>query len=77
MSEETIPRLLYGIDRTAAMLDCGRSAVYGLIDSGQLTRVKLGRRSLITAESLSAYVQRLTAKVGSGEPADDVCEPAQ
>ena len=61
MANDTEPRLLYGIRRTAEMLDCGRTAVYGLVRRGDLTMVKVGRRSLITAASLGAYVKGLTA----------------
>ena len=76
MTNETTPRLLYGISRTAEMLDSGRTAVYGLINRGELTMVKVGRRSMITAESLGDYVQRLTSAAGQAEPHDDDCDDA-
>ncbi|PJE01902.1 MAG: hypothetical protein CK428_30605 [Mycobacterium sp.] len=39
----------------------GRSTLYELIEQGEVVRVKLGRRAFVTAESLVAYVDRLTA----------------
>lgn len=38
-----------------------RTTVYKLVDSGELVRVNIGRRSFITAESLAAYVDRLSS----------------
>jgi predicted DNA-binding transcriptional regulator AlpA len=35
--------------------------VYSLINRGELTRVHIGRRSFVTAESIDAYVERITA----------------
>jgi excisionase family DNA binding protein len=35
-----------------------RTTVYELINSGQLHRVKIGSRALITSESLAAYLVR-------------------
>ena len=41
----------------------GRSTLYGLIDSGKLTRACIGRRGFITADSLHAYVVALSEPV--------------
>lgn len=38
----------------------GRTTVYELIDKGELVKVNIGRRSFITADSLAAYVNRLS-----------------
>jgi hypothetical protein len=38
----------------------GRTKIYKLIDEGELVRVNIGRRSFVTAESIEAYVDRLT-----------------
>lgn len=38
----------------------GRTMVYALIRDGELTMAKIGRRSFVTAESIAAYVDRLT-----------------
>jgi excisionase family DNA binding protein len=39
----------------------GRTTVYDLIKRGELTQVHIGRRGFITAKSLEAYVDRLSA----------------
>jgi excisionase family DNA binding protein len=46
--------LLYSYAETMHQLGVGLTTLYKLIDTGQLKRVNIGRRSLITAESLDA-----------------------
>jgi excisionase family DNA binding protein len=53
-------RKLYPIEETAGVLGVGRTTVYGLVDKGELRLVHIGRRGLITADSLDAYVERLS-----------------
>lgn len=55
-------RRLYSINETADQLSIGRAKLYTLIAGGELDVVKIGRRSLVTAESLDAYVKRLTGQ---------------
>lgn len=59
MSEKTSTILLYTIDEVSRLLSIGRTSVYALIDDRQLERVKIGRRSLVPAESIAEYVRRL------------------
>jgi hypothetical protein len=40
--------------------DIGHTTIYGLINSGELQKVNLGRRSFIVTESLDALVDRLS-----------------
>ena len=40
-----------------------RAQVYKLIDSGHLTRVKIGRRAMITRESCDQYLTSLVYEV--------------
>ena len=54
-------RLLLGYMEAADKISVGRTTIYGLVERGELKTVRIGRRALITAESLEAYVQRLTA----------------
>ena len=54
-------RVLYSVEEAASVLSVGRTSLYALIDSGQLERVKIGRRSLVPADSIAAYVERLRA----------------
>lgn len=60
---ETVKRRLYPVEEAAVQLGIGRSTVYGLIANGDLAATKIGARRLITAESLEAYIEQLTAKV--------------
>ncbi|UXA15250.1 helix-turn-helix domain-containing protein [Mycobacterium sp. SMC-8] len=38
----------------------GHTTIYELIKRGELVKVNIGRRSFITADSLAAYVDRLS-----------------
>ena len=56
-------RLLYSIQETCFALSLGQTKVYELIGEGRLETVKIGKRTLITAASLSR-----TATEGSPVP---------
>lgn len=58
-----MPRLLLDYREAGAALNVGRTTVYKLVENGELVAVKIGKRSLITAASVEAYVSRL-----AGEP---------
>jgi excisionase family DNA binding protein len=45
-------KLLYGRSAAAAALDLSTGAIDTLIESGKLQAIRIGRRVLITAESL-------------------------
>lgn len=65
---EAQDRLLMPVeDVRYALGGVGRTMVYELVDAGELERVKIGRRGLITAASVRAYVGRLsdTARAGA------------
>lgn len=54
-------RLLVPIPETCSRLGgISRTMMYELIDRGDLVKVKIGRRGFVTAESIAAYVGRLT-----------------
>lgn len=38
----------------------GHTTMYELIKRGEIVKVNIGRRSFVTAESLAAYVERLS-----------------
>ena len=40
--------------------DIGRTTFYSLMEARELVQVKIGRRSFVTAESVEAYVERLS-----------------
>ncbi len=53
-------KLAYSINETAQALSLGRTSIYAMIGDGRLEAFKLGRRTLIRAES----VKRLVAGEG-------------
>ncbi|WDF73607.1 helix-turn-helix domain-containing protein [Novosphingobium sp. KACC 22771] len=53
--------LALSINETAKALGVGRSSVYGLIKSGGLVAIKIGRRTLLTTESIKKLAQTRTA----------------
>lgn len=52
-------KLLFSVNETAALLGVKRNKVYDLINEGELERLKLGTRSLISDTSIRAFVERL------------------
>lgn len=51
---------LISIQKTQEALgDVGRTKIYELINQGHLAKVNIGTRSLITCESINAYITRL------------------
>ena len=53
---ETNTPLLHTIEQTRELLACGRNTVYNLVKRNELTMIKMGRRSLITDESIREYI---------------------
>ena len=51
-------RKTYKIDEVAHTLGLGRTTIYKLIRHGELQKIKLGRSTLIPAESVEALLQR-------------------
>lgn len=49
-------RLAYSINETARTLSLGRTSIYAMIADGRLDAFKLGRRTLIPAESIKRLV---------------------
>lgn len=49
-------RLAYSINDTARALSLGRTSIYAMIADGRLVAFKLGRRRLVTAESIRRLV---------------------
>lgn len=59
---ERLQRLLLPYEEAQAKLGgIGRTTLWELVNRGQLVRVNVGRRAFITAKSLAAYVDRLSA----------------
>lgn len=67
-------RLAYGIDEAAQALDLSRSRLYELIAAGEITACKVGKRTIIPATELTAFLDRhrvagLSAAQTGGSPA--------
>lgn len=52
-------RMVYSIAQTAEALGFGRNKVYEEISAGRLRSFKAGRRRMIAAEDLRAYIDAL------------------
>ena len=63
--------LLHTIEQTRELLSCSRSTVYKLVNSSELTLIKMGRRSLITDESIRAYLDRKVVEAQNRTSLDD------
>ncbi len=60
--EVTEPRNLLSIPQAQHLLGgVSRKTIYRLIDRGDLTRVKIGSRSMVTAKSMIGLVDRAAA----------------
>src|SRR5712692_6982275 len=53
-----LPRLAYGIDDAADALDLSRSRIYELIAAGEIAACKVGKRTIIPAAELTAFLER-------------------
>lgn len=52
-------RTLHTLDETADILRCSLRTVHRLVAAGELRSLKLGRRRLVAADDLAAYVRTL------------------
>lgn len=55
--ETAIKPLALSVDEACKVSRLGRTRIYELVNSGQLTSIKLGRRRLIHADSLHRLIQ--------------------
>ncbi|MDZ4054616.1 MAG: helix-turn-helix domain-containing protein [Phenylobacterium sp.] len=49
--------IFLSINDTAKALGLGRTSIYGLLRSGRLEAVKLGRRTLVKVESIRRLIE--------------------
>lgn len=55
-------RVAYGVDEACSALSLGRTALFDLMRTGQISSVKVGRRRLIPVAAVDAFIQRLVAE---------------
>jgi excisionase family DNA binding protein len=60
-------KLAYSIREACGLLSIGRTTLYTLIGQGDLTALKVGRRTLIPAQSLDAFVEAVTRRRGESD----------
>ena len=60
-TEQHGPRLIPVPGVQTELGGISRTTVYELVNRGELTKVSIGRRSFITAESLASYIDRISA----------------
>lgn len=64
----TAEKILYRAEEAAALLSLSRTAVFGLIRSGDLRAVKIGGRRRIPRNSIEDYVSRQLATANGKAP---------
>ena len=63
-TDEAPEQLLVSIKETCKILNQGRTTIYGLLGSGQLDSVKIGKRRPITMASINRLVERSLKNAG-------------
>lgn len=53
----TIPKIGYTINQSAEMLGVGRTTLYKEIKNGHLKIIKLGRRTIVPADSIKKLLE--------------------
>lgn len=56
MGVKAMEQLAYSINDTAKALSLGRTSIYALIGDGRLEAFKLGRRTLVKADSIRRLI---------------------
>jgi len=71
------PRLLLSVEEAAHALSVGRTTLYDLIARREVEAVHIGRRSLLTADSIAEYVERLRTAGDRLRPAARLAGPCE
>jgi excisionase family DNA binding protein len=66
--------LLLSMEASQHALSVGRTTLYALVAKGEVETVHIGRRCLVRADSLAAYVDRLTGLESDGVKGEPVRE---
>ncbi len=59
--KSTTPKVLYRAEEAAEVMSLSRTAVFGLIRSGELDTIKIGHRRRIPRSSIEDYITRQLA----------------
>jgi|APFre7841882654_1041346.scaffolds.fasta_scaffold165059_1 excisionase family DNA binding protein len=54
-----LEKAAYSVTEACVSLSIGRTLFYQLVASGDLVLIKIGKRSLVPAESINRYLNRL------------------
>ena len=54
-----LTKIAYGVAEVLQQLSIGRTSLYGAVKRGELTPVKLGRKTLFFAADLAAFLTKL------------------
>lgn len=52
-------RILVGVEHAAELVSISRAQLYRLLDTGEISSMKLGRRRLVPVAALHEWVKRL------------------
>jgi len=52
-------KMAFSVDEAAMRAGIGRDKIYGYIKNGQLSAIKAGRRTLVTADALRQFLNNL------------------
>jgi excisionase family DNA binding protein len=73
-------KVAYSVGEACDLLSIGRSSLYAAVKRGELKRVKVGRKTLLLAGDLAAFLMRLDATVeptvGRARSVYDAARPA-
>lgn len=62
ITEQPTPRQMLTVEQAAAALGIGRTSMFALIKSGEVTSVRIGHSRRVPADAIAAYVAWLVAQ---------------
>jgi len=62
------PRASYHVEEAAALLGIGRTFMFALIRDRKIRVVKIGRRTLVPATEITAFLERMGESRDSSDP---------
>lgn len=61
---DTAPPRFVDVDEAKRQLCLGTTAIYAFMKTGELRRVKLGRKTVLLQKDIDAFVERKVAEAG-------------